>query len=625
MDQGPQSVTLRTRGRVADRPGIRRHRRQGQPGHPVRIADVADVEDGMADLDTIATLNGTRHGPAERAAAVGHQHRRRSANDAKERIEEIKKALPAGYELRIVRDGAEFIEASIHNVEEHLIVGSILAALVVLLFLTTCARRSSRRSRSRRRSSRTFGLIWFMGFTLDTLTMLALTLSVGIVIDDAIVVLENIYRFIEEKHEDQFQAAIDGTKEIGLAVLATTLSLAAIFVPVAFMGGIVGRFMKSFGLTMAFAIMVSLVVSFTLTPMLSARFLKIQHKGKGGGSSKDSRVFRAVDVFYTQDARMGDEPPGDCGRPRRAGAGLERAALHGRQQELPAERRSVRVRDHSSRARGDEPRVDRSDHEPDYERDPEPDAGSGVHAGADCRRWSEDTQPGQHLRPADADRRSPARSVRGHGRRPQPDSSTALDRPADRGAACGQHRRRRESERRHPVHHQRARSGEARHLQQAAGRARPQDEGRGGRRHVAQRGQAGNVGADRSAEGGRHGRADRGRRRSDAPAGGRRPGDDLQRRRRAVRSPSAREARRSEHPGGDRRADRAFVQAGHCVARQRRHVLARLGSVRHQPAAPSAPGHGVRQPAAGRVQAEVQNAMEAEFRDLKAGRSTAAD
>ena len=113
------------------------------------------------------------------------------------------------------------------------------------------------------------------------MTMLALTLSVGIVIDDAIVVLENIYRFIEEKHEDQFKAAVEATKEIGLAVLATTLSLVAIFVPVGFMGGIVGRFMKSFGLTMAFAIMVSLLVSFTLTPMLSARWLKVEAARQG--------------------------------------------------------------------------------------------------------------------------------------------------------------------------------------------------------------------------------------------------------------------------------------------------------------------------------------------------------
>src|SRR4030095_4868658 len=139
-----------------------------------------------------------------------------------------------------------------------------------------------------------------MGFTLNLMTMLALTLSVGIVIDDAIVVLENIYRFIEEKHEDQFKAAIDATEEIGLAVLATTLSLVAIFVPVGFMGGIVGKFMKSFGLTMAFAILVSLVVSFTLTPMLSARWLKVDKHGKDKQHSKDSKIFHAVDVFYTR-------------------------------------------------------------------------------------------------------------------------------------------------------------------------------------------------------------------------------------------------------------------------------------------------------------------------------------
>ncbi|HXI32117.1 MAG TPA: efflux RND transporter permease subunit, partial [Vicinamibacterales bacterium] len=144
------------------------------------------------------------------------------------------------------------------------------------------------------------GLIWYMGFTLNLMTMLALTLSVGIVIDDAIVVLENIYRFIEEKHDDQIHAAIDATQEIGLAVLATTLSLVAIFVPVGFMGGIVGRFMKSFGLTMAFAILVSLLVSFTLTPMLSARWLKVEKHGKDGHDSKDSRIFHAIDVFYTR-------------------------------------------------------------------------------------------------------------------------------------------------------------------------------------------------------------------------------------------------------------------------------------------------------------------------------------
>ena len=131
----------------------------------------------------------------------------------------------------------------------------------------------------------TFALMRAMDYTLNQITMLALTLMVGVVIDDAIIVLENIYRFIEEKGMPPFEAAIEGTQEIGLAVMATTLSLMAVFVPVGFMGGIVGRFMSSFGLTAAFAVGISLIVSFTLTPMLSSRWIKIQ-PGKDGGHAQ---------------------------------------------------------------------------------------------------------------------------------------------------------------------------------------------------------------------------------------------------------------------------------------------------------------------------------------------------
>src|ERR1035441_10636642 len=140
-----------------------------------------------------------------------------------------------------------------------------------------------------------------MGFTLNQITMLALTLMVGIVIDDAIIVLENIFRFMEEKGMPPFQAAIEGTREIGLAVMATTMSLLAVFVPVGFMGGIVGRFMSSFGLTSAFAIAVSLLVSFTLTPMLSSRFIKPPDPAaKGQHSSKESFLFKHLDAWYTR-------------------------------------------------------------------------------------------------------------------------------------------------------------------------------------------------------------------------------------------------------------------------------------------------------------------------------------
>src|SRR5437762_581621 len=299
VDQGPESLTLRTRGRVQSVAEFNDIVGRQKNGHPVRIVDVARVDDTEAEPETVANVNGT--------STVLLQVRRQSGTNTvevvgavKERLVALNSALPSGYTVRVVRDTSDFIEAAIHNVEEHLVVGSILAALVVLLFLTNL--RSTIISAIAIPTSiiATFGLIWYMGFTLNLMTMLALTLSVGIVIDDAIVVLENIYRFIEEKHDDQMHAAVEATEEIGLAVLATTLSLVAIFVPVGFMGGIVGRFMKSFGLTMAFAILVSLLVSFTLTPMLSARWLKVDKHGKDEHASKDSKIFHAIDVAYTR-------------------------------------------------------------------------------------------------------------------------------------------------------------------------------------------------------------------------------------------------------------------------------------------------------------------------------------
>ena len=151
----------------------------------------------------------------------------------------------------------------------------------------------------------TFALVWYMGFTLNMLTMLALTLSVGIVIDDAIVVLENIFRFIEEKGMPPMQAAVEATREIGLAVMATTFSLVAIFAPVGFMSGMVGHFMQSFGLTMAFAVLVSLFVSFTLTPMMSAYWLKPPAEGRARRLEAQPAVRPARSRLHAP-ARVGD-------------------------------------------------------------------------------------------------------------------------------------------------------------------------------------------------------------------------------------------------------------------------------------------------------------------------------
>ncbi|MEZ5290975.1 MAG: efflux RND transporter permease subunit [Vicinamibacterales bacterium] len=301
IEQGPANLALRTQGRVQRVDEFNRIVVRQRDTHPILLGDVARVEDGTAEPETLAAIDGV--------PTVLLSVRRQSGtntvevvNAVKARLDELRPTLPAGYDVRVVRDLSLFIEASIKSVEEHLVVGSFLAALVVLVFLWNLRSTVIAAIAIPTSIVATFGLIWYMGFTLNAMTMLALTLSVGIVIDDAIVVLENIYRFIEEKGRSPFEAAVEATREIGLAVMATTLSLVAIFVPVGFMGGIVGRFMKSFGLTMSFAIMVSLLVSFTLTPMLSARWLRrtAGGAGHGGHGSKDGGFFQPIDAGYTR-------------------------------------------------------------------------------------------------------------------------------------------------------------------------------------------------------------------------------------------------------------------------------------------------------------------------------------
>src|SRR4029077_13401151 len=196
VDQGAQSVTLRTRGRVQTVPEFNDIVIREKDGHPIRVSEVARVEDGEADPETVANVDGT--------STVRLDGRRQSGtntvevvNAVRERLDEVRATLPPGYNTRIVRDLSEFIQASIHSVEEHLIVGSLLAALGVLFFLGNLRSTIIAAIAIPTSIIATFGLVWYMGFTLNALTMLALTLAVGIVIDDAIVVLENIYRFIE--------------------------------------------------------------------------------------------------------------------------------------------------------------------------------------------------------------------------------------------------------------------------------------------------------------------------------------------------------------------------------------------------------------------------------------------
>src|SRR5918912_987650 len=305
VNEGAKPVTLRTMARVERVEYFKNIVVTTRNGYPVKIGDVATVEDSGADPNSISSLNG---GPAVTLAI-----RKQSGSNTvavikavKQRMAEVIPTLPRDLKFVIVRDQSEFIENSLHAIEEHLIIGGLLASIVVFIFLWNF--RSTIISAIAIPTSiiAAFAFLAAFGYSLNQMTMLALTLMVGIVIDDAIVVLENIYRFVEEKGMHPFQAAIEGTKEIGLAVLATTLSLLAVFLPVGFMGGLVGRFMSSFGLTASFAIAVSLLVSFTLTPMLSSRFIKVPvDTGNGtdanprARSSKDSAIFRLIDRAYT--------------------------------------------------------------------------------------------------------------------------------------------------------------------------------------------------------------------------------------------------------------------------------------------------------------------------------------
>ena len=294
LKSGANEATVRVYGRVANAKEFEQIFITQKSGLPVRVGDVAKVEDSEEDAERAASKDGV--------PTVVLSVRKQSGTNTvavidalKARIAEIAPQLPAGYATEIVRDQGQFIKAAVDTVQEHLILGGFLAALVVLLFLGNLRATLIAAIAIPTSVISTFALMYAMGFTLNVLTLLALTLAVGIVIDDAIVVLENIFRFIEEKKVMPFQAAIDATKEIGLAVLATTLSLVAVFLPVAFMGGIVGRFMNSFGLTMAFAILVSLLVSFSLTPMLSARFLERKEEKE---KSKSRGFYAVIDRTY---------------------------------------------------------------------------------------------------------------------------------------------------------------------------------------------------------------------------------------------------------------------------------------------------------------------------------------
>ncbi len=307
VDAGFRELNLRTMGRFAHPRAFPELVVDTVHGNPIRLRDLGRVVDGQKEARTLARLDGS-------PAVVLQVQRQSGANTVeviravKERLERSRALLPREVSLEIIQDQSRYIQAALHEIRAHLVVGSVLASAVVLLFMKSWRSTLIAAVAIPASIVATFAVMRALDFTLNNVTMLALVLMVGVVIDDAIVVLENIFHCMEEQGMSPMQAAVQGTKEIGLAVLATTFSLVIIFLPVSFLSSMAGRFLFQFGITASAAILVSLLVSFTLTPMMSARMLrtKTRREGEapaepepnGSAGASPSRVAASRQGFY---------------------------------------------------------------------------------------------------------------------------------------------------------------------------------------------------------------------------------------------------------------------------------------------------------------------------------------
>jgi len=303
IDQGPREVVLRTMGRIREPADFAQLIVANRHGQPIRIQDIGTVTDSIEEprgLSRLWTTASAAAGPGDLAVSLIVQKQSGTNTVAvveavKRRLEEIRAVLPDDVVVQIIRDQSRFIENSIHEVQVHLLLAAVLVSLTILLFMrdwrtTLIATLSIPTS-----MIATFAFMDFMGFTINNITMLGLILAIGIVVDDAVVVHENIFRHMEEYGLSARDAAASATAEIALAVVATTFSLLVIFIPVIFMGGRVGRFFVSFGYVVAFSILMSMMISFTMTPALCSRFLKAED---GHAATKGGPVWRLVEGFY---------------------------------------------------------------------------------------------------------------------------------------------------------------------------------------------------------------------------------------------------------------------------------------------------------------------------------------
>src|SRR6266496_844269 len=296
IEQGKSEFLLRTLGRIDATDQFTNIVVATVNGTPVKVSDVGYAEDTTERPVSAVWLNGAPAVQLDVRRATG-QNTIEVIEGVKQKLAGVQKILPRAATVTITKDDSRFIYASIASLEEHLLWGSLLAAVVVMFFIRNIRAVVIAALAIPASIVATFTLMRAMDFTLNSMTLLGITLAVGIVIDDAIVVLENIFRYIEEKQCTPFEAAIEGTREVTLAVMATTLSLVVIFLPIAFMNGYAKRFINPFGWTMAFSILVSMLVSFTLTPILSSRFLKLSD-GLADHKTKERGFFHWLDGWY---------------------------------------------------------------------------------------------------------------------------------------------------------------------------------------------------------------------------------------------------------------------------------------------------------------------------------------
>ncbi len=297
LTRGSEELVVRTNAQASSVEDLGNVVISSSNGAVIRVRDVAEVEDGLEEQRSVASVDGKN--------AVAIVVRKQSDANTIVVADAVKKALPKlqdlappGTRVEVLLDNSTNIRSSIETVQLDLMLGALLAVAIIFLFLRDARATFISALALPTSVIGTFAFIKMMGFTLNMMTTLALSLSIGILIDDAIVVIENIVRHRTELKESAFEAAQKGTAEIGLAVLATTLSIVAVFVPVAFMDGMVGQFFFEFGLTVAFAVMLSLFISFTLTPMLSARMLTAHHGTPTGISGAIESVLMGLDNGY---------------------------------------------------------------------------------------------------------------------------------------------------------------------------------------------------------------------------------------------------------------------------------------------------------------------------------------